>query len=67
MNEQPEPSPWMCHICDVTSTSESTVCSICFKTTCGLHLKHITVLNKESGLYELQPVCLHCTIDKTLG
>lgn len=67
MNEHHDPSPWMCHICDVTSHSESTACSVCFKTTCAMHLKHVTTLNRESGLYELQPICLNCAIEKTLS
>jgi len=67
VKEHLEPSPWMCHICDVTSHSESTACSVCFKTTCLQHLRHVTVLNRESGLFELQPVCLNCAIEKTLN
>ena len=66
MSEHHESSPWMCHICDVTSTGESTACSVCYKTTCVMHLKHVTRLNKESGLFELQPICLDCAIEKTL-
>jgi hypothetical protein len=26
-------------------------------------LRHVTVYNPKSGLYELQPICLNCAID----
>jgi len=61
MTESGENTPWMCHICDYKSTGgESTACSVCYKTTCMQHLKHVSVYNSESGLYELRPICLYC-------
>ncbi len=58
-------SPWLCHVCNYTSsTTESIACSLCYKTTCSVHLKHVTAYNAESGLYELQPVCIHCAAAK---
>lgn len=55
--------PWICHVCDFKSTGKSRACSVCYKTTCDTHLRHVTVYNPENGLYELQPVCLHCAIE----
>jgi hypothetical protein len=60
-----EHSPWICHVCDATATGESTACSVCYKTTCALHLKLLTVFNQESGLYEIAPVCVHCAASGT--
>ncbi len=55
------PSPWICHVCDHKSqTGEGVACTVCYKTTCGLHLKHVSAYNPASGLYELQPVCIFC-------
>jgi hypothetical protein len=55
--------PWICHVCDFKSVGESKVCSSCYKTTCDTHLRHVTVYNPGSGLYELQPICLNCAIE----
>lgn len=62
MSEKPENSPWLCHVCDYKSRGEgSTACSVCFKTTCSTHLKLSTVFNAETGLYEIQPICVLCS------
>lgn len=66
MCDNSEHSPWICHVCDATSTSESTACSVCYKTTCDLHLKHVSVFNKESGLYEIVPICVHCAASEVI-
>jgi hypothetical protein len=62
----PHHSPWICHICDTKSTSESVACSVCYRVTCHLHLTHVTELNRESGLYELNPICLDCAAERML-
>lgn len=59
-------SPWICHICDYTDTGESVACSVCYMTTCAKHLKHKMVLNRDSGLYELQPICNDCELRQLL-
>lgn len=59
-SDTPEHCPWICHVCDATSTGESTACSICYKTTCPLHLRRVSLYNAESGLYEVAPVCVLC-------
>lgn len=60
-----EHSPWICHVCDYrSSATESTACSVCYKTTCAAHLKHVTTFNAASGLFELQPVCIYCALEK---
>jgi len=62
-HDEQQKSAWMCHVCDLTSDkSEPIACAFCYKVTCALHLAHKTVLNKESGLYELQPICVECQI-----
>ena len=58
--------PWLCHVCDMKSTGPSKSCSACYKTTCNMHLQHVTVYNPETGLYQLQPVCLECAIAEVL-
>ncbi len=56
-----EKSPWMCHICNYCSTvGEGLVCSECYKLTCHDHMATATVLNKESGLYEIKQICVEC-------
>ena len=61
--DNPEKSPWMCHVCDYTSDStEPIACALCYKIACSSHIVHKTVLNEESGLYELQPICVDCSI-----
>jgi hypothetical protein len=67
MSDTPEHCPWICHVCEATSTSESTACSVCYKTTCAAHLRRILVRNEESGLYEIAPVCIHCTASAVIG
>lgn len=62
-----EKSPWLCHICDYRSTvGEGPVCAECYKVTCRPHLTVATVLNNDSGLYELQQICLECQLRKQL-
>jgi hypothetical protein len=54
-------SPWICHVCDGKFRGdESIACSRCFKTTCSAHLRHLPTLDRDSGLYVLQPVCIAC-------
>jgi len=61
MPDSSENTPWICHICDRKfKGGESTACSVCYKTTCSSHLKHVAIFNRESGLYEMRPVCLYC-------
>jgi len=56
-----EASPWICHVCDYKSSStESRVCSVCFRTTCPLHLQRVSVYDRDSGLYVLADVCIAC-------
>jgi len=59
-------SPWICHVCNLKSSGESSACSVCYMTTCSRHLKYKTVLNRETGLYELQPVCVECELRRML-
>jgi len=59
-------SPWICHVCNLKSTGESTACSVCYMTTCSRHLQHITSYNRDTGLYELQPVCVNCVLARSL-
>ena len=62
-----EKSPWMCHICDYHSTiGEGLVCSECYKITCSDHISTKSVLNRDSGLYELKLVCVACQFKSTL-
>jgi len=59
-----ERSPWMCHICDFTSSdSESRVCDLCYRVTCSLHLRPASVYNEQNGLYETASVCIACAAD----
>lgn len=56
-----ERSPWICHVCNFKSeVSEGKVCSLCYRTTCPLHLRPASVYNKENGLYETAEVCISC-------
>ncbi|MCK5826028.1 MAG: hypothetical protein KAG93_03270 [Desulfuromusa sp.] len=60
--------PWMCHICDHRSTfGEGIVCSECYKLTCNEHMTTATVLNTDTGLYELKKICVECQFRKTLN
>jgi hypothetical protein len=62
-----ERSPWMCHVCDRYFTfGEGLVCSECYKLTCDQHMTTATVMNNESGLYELRMICVECQFRKTL-
>ncbi|MDX2479797.1 MAG: hypothetical protein QNK24_05615 [Desulfuromusa sp.] len=62
-----EKSPWMCHVCDhYSTTGEGLVCSECYKITCNRHMTTATVMNKESGLYEFQMICVECQFRKTI-
>ncbi len=62
-----EKSPWMCHICDYRSTiGEGLVCSECYKITCRNHITTTSVLNRESGLYELKLICVECHLKQSL-
>ena len=59
-----EQSPWMCHVCDRKSTDGSgEACSVCYKTTCPMHLKRVPV-ETESGILVLEPVCIYCEMEK---
>jgi hypothetical protein len=56
---------WICHVCDFTSSStESRACSVCYKVTCALHLQTVSSFNSESGLFELQPICALCAMQR---
>ena len=67
MSNEPSQSPWMCHICDYSSTvGEGHVCSECYKITCSEHITISSVLNHQSGLYELLPICVACQFKKQL-
>jgi len=57
---------WICHICDATGRGESRACSVCYKTTCAQHLRTLPFYSEQSGLYEMQPVCLHCAAKNQL-
>jgi len=57
-------TPWICHVCGKSSRGESSVCEICFRTTCQKHLRRSSIYNKESGLYEFTAVCIECTLAK---
>ncbi len=62
-SDTPEKSPWMCHVCDYTSNdTEPVACAFCYKVTCAVHLAHKTVKNEETGLFELQPICVECQV-----
>ena len=63
MDESGESSPWICHICDATGRGEAQACARCYMVTCPKHLQAKAVYNAESGLYELQAVCLLCATE----
>ncbi len=67
MNEEGSRPLWICHVCDAKGSGESTACSVCYKTTCAAHLRHLTIFNPQSRLYELTPVCMECAVRETLG
>lgn len=61
MSDEYEVSPWMCHICNKTSsTTESRACERCYKIACEHHMHTKAFLNRESGLWELKQVCTLC-------
>lgn len=60
---EPEQSPWICHVCDRKATGESLVCSICYRTTCRLHLRRVSNYNRQSGLYEIKWCCVLCAAE----
>ena len=66
MDQEPTKTPWICHVCDAKGSGESLTCCNCFKVTCAKHLKHVTSLNPETGLYQLMPICLDCAIREAL-
>ena len=55
-------SPWICHVCNLKATGASTACSVCYMTTCSRHLQHVPHFNRDSGLFELQPICVNCAL-----
>jgi hypothetical protein len=60
-SNEPERSPWLCHICNYTSDqTEARVCDLCFRTTCELHLRPASIYNPVNGLYETAHVCIEC-------
>lgn len=63
-----EQSPWLCHICDRTSTSSDAVtCSECYKLTCRTHMTIATIHNPDNGLYQLVLICAHCQLKRQLS
>ena len=62
MDECGESSPWICHVCDSTGRGEAQSCARCYMVTCPTHLQIKAIYNAESGLYELQPICLWCAM-----
>ena len=63
MDESGESSPWICHVCDSTGRGEAQACARCYMVTCSAHLQLKAVYNTESGLFELQPICLFCATE----
>lgn len=62
VDESAEKSPWICHVCDRRETNgEGQACALCYKITCPQHLQTQPIFNPQSGLYELQPVCICCS------
>ena len=59
---EPDNTPWLCHVCDLKSTGESTACSVCYRTTCSAHLQTRSVYNRDTGLYGLARVCVACVL-----
>lgn len=67
MTADDQKSLWMCHVCDYRSNiGEGQACDECYKITCNKHMTIITVLNPDSGLYELKHVCAECQFKKIL-
>ena len=65
-SSRPNNSPWICHICDRTGQGESIACSQCFKVACSQHIRHLTHYDRDSGLYQLLPVCFDCALKESL-
>lgn len=62
-----EKSPWICHVCGYRSNfGEGHVCSECYRITCKDHITRITVLNQETNLYEIRPLCIACRLQHQL-
>jgi len=61
-----ESSAWICHVCDGKGHGESTACALCYQVTCSTHLTHRSTFNPQSGLFELQPVCVACAMKRVL-
>ncbi len=60
----PESSPWLCHVCNESSTTEEGIaCATCFKIACRRHLRTSTVYNPQTGLYEIARVCVLCQLE----
>ncbi len=62
-----ENSRWLCHVCGYSSDiGTGQACAECYKICCRQHLTVTGVYNPESGLYELQQICVECQFKKTL-
>ncbi len=60
-------SPWLCHVCDKKfHQAESQACSVCYKIACSQHMRIHSQLNRDSGLYELRPICVACQLEAAL-
>lgn len=67
MSSEDNQTAWMCHVCDYRSNvGDGQACSECYKITCPNHLTMKTVLDPESGLYHLKPVCIECQFKQQL-
>jgi len=67
MSTENDQSAWMCHVCNYSSSiGEGRACSECYKITCSKHLTITSVLDPETGLYQLLPVCVECQFKKQL-
>jgi hypothetical protein len=67
MNDSDSQSAWLCHVCNYSSNvGEGQACSECYKIACRQHLTISSVLNAESGLYELRSICVACQLEKEL-
>ena len=61
---EPEPSPWLCHVCDKKGRGESTACDLCYRTTCTEHLTRVSLHDRQSGLYMLKRICVACALEQ---
>ena len=64
-SNDPEQSPWLCHVCDKKSRGESTACEFCYRTTCTEHLTRVSHRDSESGLYVLKQICVACVLEQS--